>query len=334
MKAVVFDRFGEPSEVLSVRDVPVPEPKAGEVQVRMIASPVNPSDLMVVRGRYGVLPKLPATPGFEGVGIVEKAGPGLLGRLVLGKRVAVPNSAGGNWAEYAVLPARQARPFPADIPDEQVATCFVNPMTVLAMVRHVLKVPRGAWLLQSAAGSTLGRMVIKLAQHDGIKTVNVVRRREAIDELTALGADAVISSSDGPIPEQVRKVTGPDGPAFAIDCVGGETATGVFQSLGAEGRMLVYGTLSEQPFQVDPRPLIAGHKMVEGFWLGYWMRAQSIPAALLLFREDAKLIRNGILASELGTSFPLEQIKAAVQHAEVVGRKGKVLLKIGPGSSS
>jgi NADPH:quinone reductase-like Zn-dependent oxidoreductase len=98
--------------------------------------------------------------------------------------------------------------------------------------------------------------------------------------------------------------------------------------------MLVYGTLSEQPFQVDPRPLIAGHKMVEGFWLGYWMRGQSIPAALLLFREDAKLIRNGILASELGTSFPLEQIKAAVQHAEVVGRKGKVLLKIGPGSSS
>ena len=62
MKAVVFERFGEPSEVLKVQDVPEPQPGPGEVRVRMIATPVNPSDLLVVRGRYGVLPRLPATP--------------------------------------------------------------------------------------------------------------------------------------------------------------------------------------------------------------------------------------------------------------------------------
>ena len=194
MKAIVFERFGEPAEVLRVRDVPMPEPGPGEVRVRMIASPINPSDLLVVRGRYGVLPPLPATPGFEGVGVVDKVGPGLLGWLVQGKRVAVINAKGGNWAEYAVIPARQARPVPDDIPDEQVASFFVNPATVLAMVRHVLAVPRGEWLLQSAAGSTLGRMIIKLGRHDGFKTVNVVRRREAIDELKALGGDVVIAS--------------------------------------------------------------------------------------------------------------------------------------------
>src|SRR5829696_150550 len=131
MKAVVFERFGEPSEVLRVREVPLPEPGPGEVRVRMIASPVNPSDLLVARGRYGVLPTLPATPGFEGVGIVEKAGPGLLGRLVVGKRVTVINSNGGNWAEYAVIPARQARPVASDIADDQVASFLVNPATVL-----------------------------------------------------------------------------------------------------------------------------------------------------------------------------------------------------------
>src|SRR6266480_301952 len=100
MKALVFERFGEPSEVLQLREVPLPEPGPGEVRVRMIASPVNPSDLLVVRGLYGVLPKLPATPGFEGVGVVDKAGPGLLGRLAQGKRVTVINGDGGNWAEY------------------------------------------------------------------------------------------------------------------------------------------------------------------------------------------------------------------------------------------
>lgn len=84
MKAVVFEKFGEPVEVLSVKDVPIPEPGPGEVRVRMLMCPINPSELLVVRGRYGVLPKLPATPGFEGVGIVEAAGPGLWGKVLSG----------------------------------------------------------------------------------------------------------------------------------------------------------------------------------------------------------------------------------------------------------
>ena len=192
MKAVVFERFGEPEEVLKVKEVPIPEPNAGEVRVKMIAAPINPSDLLVTRGRYGVLPKLPATPGFEGVGIVDKAGPGMIGKLVVGKRVTVINSAGGNWAEYAVIPSRQARPVPKDLPDEQVASFFINPATVLAIVRHVLKVPQGEWLLQTAANSALGKMTIKLAKHDGIKTINVVRRREVMAELQALGGDVVL----------------------------------------------------------------------------------------------------------------------------------------------
>lgn len=329
MKAVIFEQFGEPSEVLHVREVPTPEPGPGEVRVRMIASPVNPSDLLVVRGRYGVLPSLPSTPGFEGVGVVDKVGPGLLGWLVKGKRVTVINHQGGNWAEYAVIPARQARPVAADIPDEQVASFFVNPATVLAMARHVLAIPKGEWLLQSAAGSVLGRMMIRLAHHDGFKTINVVRRREAIAELQALGGDAVISSSDGPIDEQVRRIVGAAGVKYAIDPVGGETGTGVFRSLAADGRMLVYGSLSEQPLQIDPRLMIAGQRVLEGFWLGHWMRGRSIPGALRLFREIATLMRAGVLTTAVGKSFPLEAIGDAVVEADSVGRQGKVLLRLG-----
>ena len=330
MKAIVFERFGEPGEVLQVRDVPVPEPGPGQVRVRMIASPVNPSDLLVVRGRYGVLPTLPATPGFEGVGVVDKVGPGFnpLGWLAKGKRVTVINGAGGNWAEYAVIPARQARPVPSDIPDEQVASYFVNPATVLAMVRRVLKVPRGAWLLQSAAGSELGKMIIRLGRHDGFKTLNVVRRREAVDGLKALGGDAVISSSDGPIDEQVRRIAGEEGVRYALDPVGGETGTQVFRSLAAEGRLLVYGTLSGEPIRIDPRLMISGKRVVEGFWLGHWMREQSIPSALRHFRDIAALIRAGVLSTEVGPKFPLERIADAAREAEAVGRVGKVSLQI------
>ena len=129
--------------------------------------------------------------------------------------------------------------------------------------------------------------MIKLGRHDGFKTLNVVRRREAIDELKALGGDAVISSEDGPIDEQVRRIVGGDGVKHAIDPVGGETGTAVFRSLAPEGRLVLYGTLSGEPIQIDPRLMISGKRVVQGFWLGYWMRERSIPAALLLFREIA-----------------------------------------------
>jgi NADPH2:quinone reductase len=332
MKAAVFEAFGEPSQVLRVREVHDPKPGPGQVRVRMILSPINPSDLLVVQGRYGVLPTLPATPGFEGVGIVDEVGPGLLGRFVKGKRVVAINSQGGNWAELAVIPARQARPVPDDIPDEQAATYFVNPATVLAMVRHVLAVPKGEWLLQSAAGSTLGRMIILLGRHDGFKTLNVVRRHEAIDELKSLGGDAVISSSDGAIDEQVRRITGGPGVRYAVDPVGGETGTGVFQSLAPGGRLLLYGTLSAQEIQVDPRLVISGPRAIEGFWLGHWMLQRSIPSALLLFREIANLIRQGILRSEIGETYSLDDIKSAAQRAETIGRRGKVLLRLNRGT--
>ena len=331
MKALVFDRFGEPSDVLRVREVPTPEPGPGEVRVRMIASPINPSDLLVVRGRYGVLPPLPATPGFEGVGVVDRAGPGALARLLRleGKRVCVINHAGGNWAEYAVIPAKQARPVPNDLPDEQVATFFVNPATVLAVVRHVLAVPRGEWLLQSAANSTLGKMLVRLARHDGIRTINVVRRRESIEELQKLGADAVLAVEDGPIAERVRERTKGRGVRYALDPVGGAIGTEVFRSLGERGRMVVYGSLSEEPIQVENRRLIAGRATLEGFWLGHFMRGLTIPQALGFFRQIGGLIRTGVLASEIGPSFPPERVAEAVAAAEASGKAGKVLLRFG-----
>src|SRR5262245_30262282 len=112
MKAILFDRFGDPAEVLHVREVPAPKPGPGQVRVRMIASPINPSDILYVSGTYGRRPDLPAAPGFEGVGVVEASGAGLLGWFRRGKRVAVLNGKGGNWQEQVVVPARQVVPVP------------------------------------------------------------------------------------------------------------------------------------------------------------------------------------------------------------------------------
>ena len=104
----------------------------------------------------------------------------------------------------------------------------------------------------------------------------------------------------------------------------------MFNSLAADGRLILYGTLSGDPVRIDSRKMIAGRRVVEGFWLGHWMPRRSIPAALKLFREIAGLIRSGVLATETGASFSLDAIGDAVREAEVVGRRGKVLLTIGP----
>jgi NADPH:quinone reductase-like Zn-dependent oxidoreductase len=332
MKAIVFDQFGDPAEVLQVRDVPMPEPGRNEVRVRMIASPMNPSDLLHVRGTYGSRPALPSSAGFEGMGVVDVAGPGLLARirrLRPGKRVAVLNRQGGNWQQYVVVPATQVVPLADDLPDEQAAAFFVNPASAYVMVCKMLNVPPGAWLVQTAAGSTLGRMVIRLGKHLGFRTINVVRRREQAEELLRLGGDAVICTADESVEQRVRELTGGDGAPFALDAVGGETGSAVARSLGTHGRMLVYGTLSEQPITLHPRVLMVGQKQIQGFWLSEWTKEQSKVTMLSLFRTVQQLLRAGVLTSEVGTTFAMDDVRKAAAQASQPGRQGKVLLRLG-----
>lgn len=329
MNAVVFDRFGSPRDVLQVRDVPKPVPRRGEVLVRMLASPINPSDIMYVEGRYTIKPNLPATPGFEGVGIVEAAGGGILGWLRKGKRVAVINGERGNWADYTITAARLVVPVPAAIPNEQAAAFFVNPATAIAITRKVLAIPPGEWLLQSAAGGELGKMIVRLGKRHGFKTMNVVRRREQVEELKKLGADEVIVDADGPIDEQVKRLTNNRGVKFAIDPVGGATGSEVIASLGAGGRCLLYGSLSDQPLSLHPRKLLSAAVRIEGFWLGDWAKRQSIPTMLRLFREVRALLQDGTLTSDIAATYPMSQVAEAAEHAMRPGKGGKVILKIG-----
>ncbi|GHO84755.1 zinc-dependent alcohol dehydrogenase family protein [Dictyobacter formicarum] len=329
MKAIRLNQYGDPAKVLSMQEVPIPEPGTGEVRIRILASPINPSDLLFVRGHYaGVQPSFPSPAGFEGVGIVDALGPQVQ-NFVPGQRVIALNTkTGGNWAEYAVLPSDFLIPVPDDISDEQAASFFINPASAIIMVRRLLAVPRGEWLLQSAAGSEIGRMIIKLARRDGIRTINVVRRREAAEELKQLGADAVIVSTEGPIDEQVRKIVGPEGVKYAIDPVVGETGTQIYQSLGDDGRMLVYGSLTGEPIRVgaDPRFILAGRRILEVFWLGYWFPRLDAAAKQDLFNEIVELMREGILKTSAALKFPLHDVAAAVRQAEEKGKQGKVLL--------
>jgi NADPH:quinone reductase-like Zn-dependent oxidoreductase len=294
----------------------------------MLLSPINPSDLLVVRGIYGKLPKLPATPGFEGVGVVEENGGGFLGWRVLGRRVVVINATSGNWQEQVIIPARQAIPIADAIPDEQAACFMVNPATAYIMVTKVLRVCKGDWLLQTAAGSALGKMIIKLGKRYGFHTINVVRRKETADQLSGLGPDAIVDTSHEDLIEQVQKLTNNQGVQYVLDAVGGDTGSRALACMAPGGRMLIYGSLSFQPVHLDPRFMIFGSKHVEGFWLTDWVRNKHPLSMLRLFRRIGHLILEGVLTSDIAAIFDMSQFTEAVRLVDQPGRSGKVLLRL------
>ena len=178
MRAVVATSVGEPSEVLQLQTRPIPSPGSGQVRIRVTAVPVEASDLHTIRGRYGFTPEFPTVPGIESIGVIDEIGSGT-DDLTVGQRVATIGVR-GTWQEYVVADAGQILPVPAGMSDSTAAQLLSNPLTAVILTGDVLDVRPGEWLLQTAAGSTVGQMVIQLGAHFGFKTLNVVRRRSAL----------------------------------------------------------------------------------------------------------------------------------------------------------
>lgn len=333
MRVIRFEQFGEPADVLKILEVEEPIAKAGEVLVRMQASPVNPSDLLNIRGGYSTRPTLPATPGFEGVGIVEASGGGLRGALFKGKRVIVLNRQTGNWAEKVAVSSQFVIPVSPKLSLEEAATFFVNPATAFILVKQLLRIQKNQWLLQTAAASAVGKMVIRLGNYYGFPTLNVVRRHEQADQLKQLGAKHVIvynaeHDNERILIDQIRKTIGSSPLRYAIDPVGGKTASSIVKVLGERARLILYGSLENAPLDFLSRELIRSGASIEGFWLARQMEAMSLPGKLKLISTLTRLIRSGVLSTEIGAKFPLDQIAEAVTEAERRGRSGKVLLSL------
>jgi NADPH2:quinone reductase len=324
MRSVRFDKFGEPAEVLKIEDLPTPKSGPGQLLIRMKARPVNPSDLLTVRGLYGSLPQLPASPGLEGVGVIEDIGVGVK-EFRVGQRV-IPIGVAGTWQEYLLAQSDRVIACPDAIKDSTAAQFVVNPLTAWVMTTEELALQPGEWLLQTAAGSTLGRIVLQLAALRGFKTINVVRRREQVEELKELGADEVICTEDESLVERVMSITNQVGVRAAIDAVGGKVGGKVASVLGRGGTMLVYGLLSLEHMPLNTGRMIFGSTTIRGFWLNDWFRdtpagkQREIGGALL------ELMANGSVVPPVETEYELNDVIEAVRHAERPGRHGKVLL--------
>ncbi|HJV23170.1 MAG TPA: zinc-dependent alcohol dehydrogenase family protein [Holophagaceae bacterium] len=322
MRALRFSRPGQPLEALDLVEVPRPEPGPGEVLLRMVLRPINPSDLLQVQGVYGRMPDLPATAGLEGLGVVAALGEGVT-EWALGDR-AVPLGAQGTWAEALVTSADNLVRIPDGLPDAQAAQVIVNPLTAWIMARE-LGLGRGQVLLQSAAGSIVGRALIQLGKVMGFRTVNLVRRPEQVMELLALGADAVVCTEDPHWPRHAASFL-PRGADAAVDAVGGALGGEMVKLLRPGATLLVYGALSMEPLQLPGGQLIFRTATVRGFWLTDWKRRTPKVERDETCRALLACMAGGGLVCPVAGVHPLAQWREAVSQAQAPGRVGKVLL--------
>jgi NADPH:quinone reductase-like Zn-dependent oxidoreductase len=216
--------------------------------------------------------------------------------------------------------------------DEQAAMFFVNPATAYLLTREVLSLGNEDWLLQSAATSAVGRAVIRLGRKFGFRTINLVRRESDVEPLRQLGADRVVVVNDSPIfREQLQPIVaeccGTAGLKAAIDPVGGETGTAAASVLGNGGRLILYGSLTDQPISVDPRHLLTVGATICSFWLGRTMAERSLLSKLKLIRTLTNLHREGVFETEVAANYPLSEVAQACKHAEQPGKRGKVILR-------
>src|SRR5947207_865722 len=190
INAAVYSTHGNPAEVLRVESQPWPQCGPGEAIVEVRAAPINPADLNQIEGKYPVRASLPATPGFEGSGIVMEVGAKVT-NIAVGSLVILPHNL-GTWREAVAVEAGELVVVPPDIDPVQAAMLKINPLTAWRLLHDYVVLEHDEWLIQNAANSAAGRAVIQIARELGFKTVNVVRRPELIEELKAEGADVVL----------------------------------------------------------------------------------------------------------------------------------------------
>jgi NADPH2:quinone reductase len=328
MRAVQLRAYDGKPESIAVVEMPVPRPGSGEVLVRVFASPINPSDLMFTRGLYGFKKPLPAVPGFEGSGTVVEAGRGLLPRFLKGRRVACaaadPKVSGGTWAEYVVTPAKFCMPLRKNVDLEQGAVLLINPMTAWGLM-HEARRGRHPAVVQTAAASALGRMIVRLGKRFSIPVINVVCRTEQVELLRGLGAEYVVNSSEFEFDKRLRELCHQLGASIGFDAVAGEMSAIMLRAQPQGSRLLVYGGLSLQASQADPASLIFERKRLEGFWLTAWLRSRTLLEQLRLARQIQELLPSD-LKTEFQAKVPLQEVGRALQQYAANMTAGKVLL--------
>ena len=316
--------IGDVGRYLEAAEIPLPEPRPGQVLIRVRASMVNPSDLMFIQGGYGQ-PRVKGAPaGFEGVGEVV-AGRGLMAARLKGRRVSFVVGPGGSgaWAEYATADAATVIPARRDLRDEDAAALIVNPMTAAAMVDLV---PKGGAFVASGAASQLGKLMAPLAREKGKRMIGLVRRDAPVATLGELGAAEVLNETGKDFLTDLAGVLKREKPTVFLDCVAGALSSRVFDMMGNDSRWVIYGKLTPEPAEIrQPGTLIFQRKRIEGFWLVTWMRRTGLLRKLSAVRAVQARFADGRWRTDIAARVSLRNVTDDL-NAALKQPDGKVMI--------
>ncbi|WP_042144308.1 zinc-dependent alcohol dehydrogenase family protein [Paucisalibacillus sp. EB02] len=322
---IKFYEFGSPKDVLKVEYKTIESPKDNEVLVRMLARPINPSDLIPIGGSYAHRISLPNIPGYEGVGIVENVGP-LVSKNLIGKRV-LPLRGEGTWQEFVKTSAEYAVCIPDTIDDFTAAQMYINPITAWVVCTEVLRLKPDDVLLVNACGSAIGHIFTQLSKILGFRLIAVTRNNKYTEDLLHLGASYVIDTSQTSLYETVMELTNGIGANAAIDSVGGSSGNDLAFSVRTNGNFLTIGLLSG--IQVNWADIVNKAKVNANiFHLRKWNKNVSADKWKETFNHLIRLVANkNLRLMMVDSKYDLSDVNKAIDIMESSKiTKGKVFL--------
>ncbi len=312
--------FGKPDEVLGFEHSRSWSPPRESIIIRMTAAPINPADLNLIEGTYGVRPELPFTPGIEGAGVVVsspdadfKEGDAV---MVLGRA--------GTWATHLAAPSHQLIKLPRGIDMRQAAMLKVNPATAWRLLHGFRTLRDGDWVVQNAGNSGVGRCLIQLAKSLGLRTISMVRSESLVDELCSLGADHVLIDGTEAQAEALDLMGGRNA-ELACNAVGGESALRLMNLLQDGGDHITYGAMARRPLTVPNGLLIFRDIAIRGLWVSRWIESTPLEELRRVFGGLAQRVFEGSLIQPVDSCYPLAGFSQAMDRQFEPGRAGKVL---------
>jgi NADPH2:quinone reductase len=323
MKAIRIHEFGPSEDVLKYEDVAIPEPKAGEVLIKVEAASLNRADLGLRKGTYRIAADaLPVIPGREFAGTIAKLGAGV-DELKVGQRVVGYPSLGG-YAEYAVAKVDEVRTVPDGVTAAQAAAVPTAFLTAWFGLKTDGALKSGEWLLVQGGSSGVGVAAIQIAKHLGAKVIATSGSEVKCRRLRQLGADVTIDVSENDFLPEVMRVTNNRGVDVVLEMIGGEVYQKSLQALAPRGRQFsIGGAFGAIP---DPPPALTEGRKATRFSITNYLKAK--PEDYKELDVILKLVQEKKFDAGIGKTFPLSETRAAQRYLEGREHFGKVMLSM------
>ena len=322
MISIVFKKTGKPEDVLEIMDLPIPEPAENEIRVKVLASPVNPADILFIQGQYRIKPTLPQTAGLEGAGIIDKVG----SNVSLPVNTLITFRHKNVWAEYAIIPLEKATVLPPGFPLEKACQFSLNPITAHALLEESTA-QADDWLLLTAGNSAIAKIIIQLAKARRIKTIVVVRNMHDRQELEALGATIIVADNAGTLQSDIKAITHTTGVKCILDAVGGQLITELIPTISAGGQLLSYGLMSKDNVSYHNAGIIFKNITIKGFGIDHWLNSMDADEQQLTYQSLIKTLTDPAFKLPVAARLPFKDFKKAFTLNALSKKSGKIIFE-------